>query len=64
MQAGEATLTTASQPPATCPRWLEELQNATAQSTLEAELISVAHAIKEAMYLSNIMAELTFEKLI
>ena len=40
------------------------LQNATAQSTLEAKLISVAHAIKEATYVSNIMAELTFEKLI
>ena len=39
------------------------LQNAKAQSTVEMELISVAHAIKEAMYLSNMMAELIFETL-
>ena len=39
------------------------LQNVTAQSTLEAELISMAHASKEAVYLSNMMAELGFGKL-
>ena len=39
------------------------LQNVTAQSILEAELISMAHARKEAVYLSNMMAELAFGKL-
>ena len=39
------------------------LQNVTAQSTLEAELISMAHASKDAVYLSNMMAELGFGKL-
>ena len=39
------------------------LQNVTAQSTLEAELISMAHASKEAVYLSNMMAELGSGKL-
>ena len=40
-----------------------EMQNVTAQSTLEAELISMAHASKEAVYLSNMMAELGLGKL-
>ena len=35
----------------------------TAQSTVEAQLISMAHASKEAVYLSNIMAKLGFGKL-
>ena len=39
------------------------LQRVTAQSTMEAELISVALASKEAVYLSNRMAELGFGKL-
>ena len=39
------------------------LQNVTAQSTLEAQLISMAHASKEAVYLSNMMAELGVGKL-
>ena len=39
------------------------LQNVTAQSTLEAELISMARASKEAVYISNMMAELGFGKL-
>ena len=39
------------------------LQNVTAQSILEAQLISMAHASKEAVYLSNMMAELGFAKL-
>ena len=34
------------------------LQNVTAQSTLEAELNSMAHASKKAVHLSNLMAEL------
>ena len=36
------------------------LQNVTAQSTLEAQFISVTHASKKAVYLSNMMAELGF----
>ena len=40
------------------------LQNVTAQSTLEVELISMAHASKEAVHLSNMMAELGFGKLL
>ena len=39
------------------------LQNVTAQSTLEAELISMEHASKGAVYLSNMTAELGFRKL-
>ena len=39
------------------------LQSVTAQSTMEAELISIALASKEAVYLSNMMAELGFGKL-
>ena len=39
------------------------LHTVTAQSTLEAELMSMAHASKEAVYLSNIMADLRFGKL-
>ena len=39
------------------------LQNVTAQSTLEAELISMEHAGKEAVYLSSMFAELGFGKL-
>ena len=39
------------------------LQNVTAQSTLEAELISMAHASNEAVFLSNMMVELGFRKL-
>ena len=39
------------------------LQNVTAQSTLEAELISMEHASKGAVYLSNMTAELGFGKL-
>ena len=38
------------------------LQNVTAQSTLEAQLISMAHASKEAVYLCNMMAGLAFGK--
>ena len=39
------------------------LQSVTTQSTMEAELISMALASKEAIYLSNMMAELGFGKL-
>ena len=39
------------------------LLNVTAQSILEAELISMAHASKEAVDLSSMMAELGFGKL-
>lgn len=39
------------------------LENVTTQSTLEAELISMALASKEAVYLSNMMTELGFGKL-
>ena len=68
----ETTLTTASPPPATCSCWLGDiplgfktaLRNVTAQSTVEAERISMEHASKEAVYLSNMMAELGYGKLI
>ena len=39
------------------------LQNVTAQSTLEAQPISVAHASKEVVYLSNMMAGMGVGKL-
>ena len=39
------------------------LLNVTTQSALEAQLISIAHASKEAVYLSNMMTELGFGKL-
>ena len=39
------------------------IQNVTAWSTLEAELISMEHASMEAVYISNMVAELGFGKL-
>ena len=44
-------------------RFKTALQTVTAQSTLEAQLILVAHASKEAVYLSNMMAKLGYGKL-
>ena len=45
------------------PSFKTELQNVTVQSTLEVQLISMAQASKEAVYLSNLMAELGLKKM-
>ena len=45
------------------PSFKTALQNVTAQSTLEAALISMAHESKEGVYLSKMMAALGFGKL-